>query len=152
MGVPLLNPWLGKRVELPLRKIGDMEQLLLHLWGDYILQSDWMASNKTKASWPCACHVAMYSIPFLILRPSWSAFAVIAVTHFLIDRFRLARFVVQVKNTIGRPLSLHMEQLEIYQTPTGYPDTFPPWMAVWLLIIADNILHLTINYLAIRYL
>lgn len=130
-----------------------MEQLLLHLWGDYILQSDWMAQNKTKASWPCACHVALYSLPFLILRPSWKAFVVIAGTHFLIDRFRMARYVVWAKNWMG-PWGANLYWRNC--SKTGYVDSDrlgpPAWMAVWLLIIADNTLHLTINYAALRWL
>lgn len=35
---------------------------------------------------------------------------------------------------------------------TGYPSETPAFLAVWLMIFADNILHLTINYLALKYL
>lgn len=35
---------------------------------------------------------------------------------------------------------------------TGYPPDRPDWMTVWLMIVADNTLHLTINFLALRYL
>ena len=74
-----------------------MLQLILHLIGDYVTQSDWMAQNKTKAHFPAAAHALVYSLPFLLIG-SWQAFAVICATHFLIDRFRLARFVVYAKN------------------------------------------------------
>jgi len=40
----------------------------------------------------------------------------------------------------------------VYQTATGYPADALPWLAFWLLIIADNVLHLTINFFALRYL
>jgi ABC-type multidrug transport system permease subunit len=33
-----------------------------------------------------------------------------------------------------------------------YPYNSVPWMSTWLLIVADNTLHLSINYLALRYL
>jgi hypothetical protein len=129
-----------------------MGQLLLHLWGDFILQSDWMAQNKTKSSLAAAIHAICYSLPFWILQPHVAAWAVILVTHFFIDRFRLARFVVSTKNMIGQPYMRHLYNLEFYLTPTGYPAEMPAWMAVWLLIIADNVLHLTIKYLALRFL
>lgn len=155
-----------------------MIQLLCHLWGDYILQSDWMAQNKTKASLPCLIHVTLYAAGFLLLRPSWKALAVIAVTHFFIDRYRLARYVVWVKNWMGPRVPWYFvtappAPVEAYWTdvdegkvmragkwpmpplsacPTGYPPNRPPWMAVWLLIVADNTLHLTINALALRFL
>jgi hypothetical protein len=131
-----------------------MTQLLCHLWGDYILQSDWMAKGKTIWWLPCLLHVSFYSAGFLLLRPSWRAFAVIIVTHYFIDRYRLARFVVFAKNwspahwlRAGAPVIWYYKL-----TPTGYPDGTPDFMAVWLLIIADNILHLTINFAALRYL
>ena len=54
-----------------------MLQLILHLIGDYLLQSDWMALNKTKCSKAAAAHAITYSLPFLILSPSLEAFAVI---------------------------------------------------------------------------
>lgn len=39
-----------------------MTQLLLHLWGDYILQSDWMATNKTRNHWAAAVHAGCYTL------------------------------------------------------------------------------------------
>lgn len=78
-----------------------MIQLILHLVGDYITQSHWMAQNKTKESLPALCHAIIYSLPFLLLRPSIIAWCVIFGTHFLIDRFRLARYLVWVKNFIS---------------------------------------------------
>ena len=134
-----------------------MIQLILHLIGDYCTQSDWMANNKTKRSWPAACHAVIYSLPFLLLRPSWAAFAVILGTHFLIDRFRLARLVVYTKNVILSPhRPCDLEYIERWRwsncSGTGYPSDAPPWLAVWLLIAADNTLHLAINYTALTYL
>jgi hypothetical protein len=84
-----------------------MPQLLCHLWGDYILQSQWMAQNKTKSSIAAGVHAVCYSLLFLLLRPSIAAFAVIIVTHFFIDRFRIARYVVWAKNWIG-PINWYM--------------------------------------------
>jgi hypothetical protein len=79
-------------------------------------------------------HALWYAIPFLFLRPSIVAFLVIVGTRFVIDRYRLARYVVWGKNLL------------LGDTPpwkdcqfTGYPPDRPAWMAVWLLIIADNI-------------
>ena len=80
-----------------------MIQLILHLIGDYVTQSDWMANNKTKHWWPAICHAVMYSLPFLLLGPSVLAFAIILTTHFAIDRWRLARYVVWAKNCLLQP-------------------------------------------------
>jgi hypothetical protein len=152
------------------------DQLLCHAIGDYVLQSDWMANNKTKQSLAALCHVLTYALPFLFLRPSIPALLVIVSTHFVIDRWRLARFVVWAKNFVA---PWHkVVSVEVPNTPeassasgtvtqlrlarsnppwseckaTGYPPQTPAWLAVWLLIIADNIMHVTINGLALKYL
>ena len=128
-----------------------MEQLILHLFGDYVTQSDWMAQNKTKQFEPAFVHALVYSAPFGLLtqhaRLPWCAFTVILLTHFLIDRFRLARYVVFAKNFIGWPWPTWEDC-----KATGYPSDRPAWLAVWLLIVADNTMHLAINYAALRWL
>ena len=124
------------------------DQILLHLIGDYLLQSDWMAHNKTRDHFPAAMHALAYSLPFqFLLTPSVAAMAVIAGTHFFIDRYRLARYVVWLKNCMA-PWIVPWAAC----STTGYPPDKPTWMAVWLLIIADNILHLVVNGLALKYL
>ena len=35
--------------------------ILAHLVGDYLIQSDWMASEKTKKWWPAIAHGITYS-------------------------------------------------------------------------------------------
>jgi Protein of unknown function (DUF3307) len=123
------------------------DQLVAHAVGDYVLQSDWMANEKTKRSVAALAHVVAYSLPFMFLRPSLAAMAVIAVTHFVIDRWRLARYVVWLKNFLG-PGNPPWATC----SATGYPAERPPWLSVWLLIIADNVLHVLINGAALRWL
>lgn len=122
-------------------------QILAHGVGDYILQSHWMATRKTKSSFAAICHACAYTAPFLLLSQSPAALAVILGTHFLIDRFRLARLLVFAKNHFA-PRSAWPKAL----TATGYDEDVSPWMAVWLLIIADNILHILINAAALTWL
>ncbi len=61
-----------------------------------------MATNKTKKSLAALAHVATYILPFLFLIHGhvhpYIALLVIAGTHFFIDRFRLARYLVWAKN------------------------------------------------------
>jgi Protein of unknown function (DUF3307) len=182
------------------------DQLVAHAVGDYVIQSDWMANEKTKKSIAAAAHAVSYALPFLFLAPSWKAMLVIIVTHFFIDRFRLARYVCWVKNFLAprltlisgeskytlatasdlhsRPgdilqvtttegassyvivgtensldgVKLHLSRFSQWWHPwaecvgTGYHKDRPPWMAVWLMIIADNTMHILINALALRYL
>lgn len=123
--------------------------LLSHLAGDYLLQSDWMATEKTKRWWPAAVHAWVYGLPFLIFVHSPAAIAVIVVTHAVIDRYRLARHVVWLKN-FAAPRSYWRPWREC--RATGYPPDRPVWLAVWLMIVADDTLHLLINVAAVRWL
>jgi Protein of unknown function (DUF3307) len=130
-----------------------------HLLGDYVVQSDWMANEKTKAHLPAALHAATYTACFLPLTQSPRALAVIGATHFVIDRWRLARHLVWAKNQLapadyrypwshGSGTGYHAE-IEPYlheDNPEGCVAIGKPaWMAVWLMIIADNTAHITIN-------
>lgn len=124
------------------------DQVLAHMVGDYILQSHQMAEEKTKSTSAAIAHVALYSLPFFFFEPSVWAWLVIVTTHFFIDRFRLARYVVWAKNNF---LATHLSRWADCRQ-TGYPERAPAWLSVWLLIIADNILHIVINGLALKYL
>lgn len=125
------------------------DQLLCHLIGDYILQSHWMAANKGRDSLAALAHALMYSSVFGLLSPSPAAWSVIFVSHFLIDRYRLARYLVWAKNWMG-PKGSNIGW--VYCKKTGYPPDVPDWLAVWLLILADNCAHILINGLALKYL
>lgn len=125
------------------------DQLLAHAIGDYLLQSDWLARNKTKRHWPAALHAVTYALPFLCITRSPAALAVIVSTHFVIDRWRLARFVVRVKNLA---FSSWDEAWVPFNPATGAPKRQPAYLAVWLLIITDNVLHVLINGVALRCL
>jgi hypothetical protein len=136
-----------------------------------------MAQNKTARNLPAWIHAIVYGCCFIpVLRMYGStgwAFAVIIVSHYYIDRFRLARYLVWVKNWLA-PKWLNIQETYEFKPngtfvcggeivharnypwkaagPSGYGPNAQPWLAFWLLIIADNTLHLTINYLALRFL
>lgn len=122
--------------------------LILHLIGDYVLQTDRMAKEKVNKSTMAILHAFIYSIPFYIfIDLSVIAFLTIFITHAIIDRYRLARFVIYFKNKV------HDRSLKwVDCNETGFHKDRPVWLTVWLLIITDNTLHLTINYLAVIYL
>jgi Protein of unknown function (DUF3307) len=95
------------------------DQVVCHLVGDYVLQSDWMAQTKTQRSWPAIVHAVTYTLPFLVLSSSWTALGVIAGSHFVIDRWRLARYICWVKNQVA-PASARHPWAE--SRATGYHD------------------------------
>lgn len=123
------------------------DQILAHLVGDYVLQSDWMANEKRKKTVAAVIHGFTYTLPFLFLTMNSRAILFIFLTHVLIDRFGLARYVVWMKNR-PYPGSLPWKDC----TGTGYPPDRPPFLVVWLLIIADNTLHLICNGAALKWL
>ena len=150
------------------------DQLIAHAIGDYILQSDWMATEKVKKSFAAIVHSITYAIPFLFLTRSALSLAIIITTHFMIDRWRLAKYVCYAKNFIAPRSSItekafstpnHPNQIgfhkdavaELWWKPwseckmTGYHDSRPFWMTVWLLIIADNTIHILCNGIALKY-
>lgn len=177
------------------------DQLVIHALGDYVFQSDYMASEKSKKSLAALIHAVTYTLSFLFLTQSWKALLVIAGTHFLIDRFRLARYVCWVKNFLapkytrtneyitlttgdmpsvlkegdvvqivtgeneGRYIvtktasgGFVMEKTQWWHFPwkecsaTGYSQERPIFLSFWLMIIADNLAHILLNALALKYL
>ena len=126
-----------------------MAQLLLHLIGDYLLQSGWMAANKAKSHFAAFVHALVYSLPFILICPSLNAWLVIFVTHFFIDRYSLAKRVAIVKNYLA-PRKHWPKNGDL--SDFGYHKCTPEFLAMWLLIIIDNTLHLLINFVALKYL
>lgn len=120
-----------------------------------------MADHKT-SKWSYALlHGFTYTIPFLFATHSLAALLVIALTHAVIDRYRLAKYLIWFKNQLVPKASRYAWTPEFrsgtsIQMPdkmndkgTGFPQSVPPWMSVWLLIIVDNTVHIVINTLAI---
>lgn len=144
-------------------------QLVAHAVGDYVIQSDWMAQQKTSKHLPALVHALTYTLCFLAVTRSLGALYIIFVTHFIIDRWRLARYVCWAKNWLapwqrqnksyaeGDPRII-TDPLPKWIPPTkpwkecivtGYDPDRPPWLSVWLLIIADNTMHVLCNGVAV---
>jgi hypothetical protein len=114
-------------------------ELLAHLVGDYLVQSDWMANEKLRRHGPALLHAASYTMCFVPITRNWRALVVIGGTHFVIDRWRLARHVAWASN---QPAPARFRPPH---TATGYSVDRPDWLTGWLLIITDNTMHLAIN-------
>lgn len=129
-----------------------IEQLLLHGIGDYFLQTDKQALNKKKKGLygfkQCLFHCITYSLPFLLIG-TWQAVSVIFLTHFIIDRTKLVDYALAWKNGVKSPYHAD-RRLDI--SNFGFSPERPMFITIWLYIITDNLLHICINYLALRYL
>lgn len=121
-----------------------MEQLLCHLVGDYILQSHTMAVNKRINVWWAVYHGITYTLPFMLIA-SPNALFVIVFTHVIIDHLGIANYITSYKNYVFGTFNVNV-------LSEVYPESTPPYLTAWLVILCDNTLHLLINYLSIKYL
>jgi hypothetical protein len=124
-----------------------VDQLIAHGVGDYVLQSEWMAREKSKRSLAALVHSVFYVLPFLFITLNPYTLAVIAGTHFVIDRWHLARQLAWLKN---RPWPGSRPWSEC--KATGFDPDTPPWISGWLVVIIDNLMHIIINAMAITYI
>ena len=124
--------------------------LVLHVVGDYTTQSDWVAQNKTKSWWPAFVPAPVYTAPFALITLSGHALYFIWATHYLIDRWRLARYICWVKNFLA-PRSAWPPEWKECQ-PTGYSPSVPTYLSLWLMIVTDNTMHVICNAIALRFL
>lgn len=129
--------------------------VLAHLVGDYILQTHWMATQKTERWLPAIAHGVTYGLPYAALLAlsgatdyrAAGAWVVIVATHIVIDRFRLAKHVMWFKNQFA-PKAFRPTWAEA-TVNGGYSKETPAWLSIWLMIVADNTIHLLINTAAI---
>jgi len=110
---------------------------IFHEIGDYLTQNDWIANKKTTNSWVALLHATLYSLPFLLIVPTVVPFAIVYVTHFFIDRYRLAVYWIKLVNWNWESKNC------------GFDNEKPPYMSVWLMIRADNTWHKIINAIAV---
>ena len=119
-----------------------MTQLILHLLGDFIIQTDTMALNKksyTLKGWiACLSHCITYAIPFLLIT-NWKIVILIGITHLIFDKTNLITYLLSLKNRCKTD-------------NFGFSPKTPAFITIWLNIITDNSVHLLINYLLIIYI
>lgn len=129
-----------------------MTQILLHLLGDFFLQNDWMATNKatySREGWiACIIHCLLYAIPFGICYGNAYIFLLVLITHFLVDKFTLARFVTKFINWRWERDWGGTN----YSHDLGFDHERPPYITVWIHIIRDNTIHIAGNYFIIMSL
>lgn len=62
--------------------------LALHMLGDYVLQTDFLAQTKKASWWSLLAHCLTYSLPFaVVFGVDWRVGALVA-THFAIDALK----------------------------------------------------------------
>lgn len=118
-----------------------MEQLILHLFGDFILQNDWMALNKKekgfKGAAACFIHCLLYALPFLLITGFTQVFFIF-ITHYIIDRYNFVTWFLSKRNGVD-------------MSNFGFSKDKPTFISVWLNIITDNAFHIMGNYAIITW-
>lgn len=102
--------------------------LVGHLVGDFILQNDYVAKNKAVSSAVCGVHCLLYALAVWAFTFTWLPFwaiAIVAVAHYPVDRWRLAR--------------RWMDYSGQAEFATG---VFSPWSVV----VVDNTFHLIVLF------
>jgi hypothetical protein len=116
-----------------------VKQLLAHLVGDYIVQSDYLAKVKVRRTregvLAAAVHAGLYTACFVPLTRSPWRLALIGVTHGLLDHYRPLPWVIATKDWL--------------LAPRDYEVVPPQDVPFWLHIVVDNSVHLLINELAL---
>ncbi|MDT3395303.1 DUF3307 domain-containing protein [Streptomyces sp. B1866] len=125
------------------------EGLLAHLIGDFVLQSEWLAAEKVKRWWPAVLHGLLYGLPFLFITRSLIALALIVGTHIVLDRYRAAKYLVWFRNLLA-PAGRRPAWAEA-RTNYGSPRNVSRGLALGLLIVTDNTVHLSINFVALAW-
>lgn len=77
--------------------------MLGHFVGDYTLQNQWMATEKSHLGWrghrACTVHVALYTAAVATFTSwNWLWLLLVAIPHWLIDRRGLAWDILRLKN------------------------------------------------------
>jgi hypothetical protein len=81
------------------------ELLLGHLVGDYLLQNEWMAINKSKNTWigwiAATSHCLLYTwaVCLIMWNFDWYWWVAVFLSHFPIDKFGLAEKYMKLKGS-----------------------------------------------------
>lgn len=119
-----------------------LKQIFAHMIGDFVLQNQWMASNKYDNYLVALIHGAFYTVPFLILFGFCWQLIPICILHTLIDHYKVPLLWAKFWG-IGMDGWLPQRILKSKNNTKEAPDHIKHWL--W--IILDQIMHLTINYL-----
>lgn len=123
--------------------------LIAHVIGDYVIQSSWMANEKTKSWWPAIAHGLAYTLPFIFITQSTMALLIIGGTHIILDHYRIAKYICYAKDFISPKKYWPTYNATVNN---GYSPETPVHMSSWLMIIVDNVMHFIINLIAVYIL
>lgn len=117
------------------------ELLLGHLVGDYLLQNEWMAQNKstnTLKGWLAATiHCLIYTLAVCTIMWEWNLVWVIAVffSHFFIDKFAFGYWYLK-----------HIKGLDTYSYKMVFLSELRAGFNAIIYTATDNTMHLLLMW------
>jgi len=142
------------------------ERLILgHLLGDYLLQNEWMAMNKSKNTWngwfAALLHCVLYSwaVCLFMWNFDWYWYVVVFLTHFPIDKFALAEKYMHyikgkgmkdyvMKDIVPSMKSMPTKRDMDARAPLNRYDMLEGGFTSIVYTVTDNSLHIILMYLA----
>lgn len=133
--------------------------MLAHFVGDYLFQDQWMATGKSKPGKEghiaCTVHVIFYTLWMFVIGGVWNPLAllIIAIPHWIIDRWSLANYVLHFKN--GYSPKEVWEKAPLCAAPDPDKLVANVWKVAFaapVYIMNDNTIHWVCLFLTAKYL
>jgi len=138
--------------------------LIGHFLGDFVFQNNWMALNKKEQTYPCFIHCTIYSCIvtlFLMQELNFSLFLFLFIflSHYILDGTHLVDKWMKFYDIRSWDSSLPRAEdrygKKTYIIWTEHPiakDVVITSFGSILYVVIDNILHITMMTLGIKYL
>ena len=138
------------------------ELLLGHLTGDYLLQTEWMAMNKSKNTWvgwlAAILHCLIYTWVVCLFMWKFSLiwFVVVFCSHFFIDKFGLAEKYMKYVKGSGLKDYINMVDHQ-YSNKVSFDTTEGQKMLTggfraFVYAVTDNTMHILLMWGAYKLL
>jgi len=124
------------------------QMLLGHLVGDYLLQNNFMALNKSKFSlkgwFACIIHciIYTYAVCLVMQEYNWLWIAIVFLSHFFIDKFSLAALYLKALKSRDLSKIIRIDK----STVLHMPDAIQAMVTIFVVIVADNTMHLLLMF------
>jgi hypothetical protein len=133
------------------------QMLLGHLCGDYLLQNEYLAINKSKNTWigwlTAFIHCIFYTLAVCLFMWNFQLIWIIAVfcSHFFIDKFGLAeKYMKYVKRSSLRDYINEADSNRYDKDNSVGQDMLTGGFRAFVYAVTDNTMHLILMYLAYK--
>lgn len=130
--------------------------MLGHFVGDYLFQTEWMATNKWKPGMlghkACTVHVLLYTLAIALFTGWHPLFLlVVAVPHWIIDRWSLAKYLLAWKNGQRMEDIWALKPYEAIESGKLGLNVWKVAFAAPVYIFNDNTIHWVCLWFTVKY-